>query len=199
MRAKTLEVQAQPNLKMSRTVELYISKDLHAKQARVAGHELAKRNLGLLDFYAYQIERIDRLSPSNTHNPILIRETLSQANLSLKTRSKLESAEEKLVQIMNRVGLETSPERTDTNIEKVMEKIPPFLNTENAMFFLVDITKRLNFLISEECSRKLDTIRHLAYVYVESRILNMAVFRGVYLVPPKPGLVQQGLYKYSMN
>ncbi|HBL51749.1 MAG: hypothetical protein A3D24_00715 [Candidatus Blackburnbacteria bacterium RIFCSPHIGHO2_02_FULL_39_13] len=156
--------------------EVYLSPDLHTGHARTVGFELAKRNLDILDFYLYRIEKITRVSPANKHNPIFIRENLSQVDLSLRTRDQWESAEEKTLNILRKVGVETTPEKTDGNLEMTLEQTPPFLCTEDAKAFLSAAMNRINYLLSQECKDRLDTVRHAAYFYVESRLLNMAVF-----------------------
>lgn len=163
--------------------EIYLKENFHTGQLRHASIELTKYNLDIADFYSDQIRKIEPI-PENCLPGLIIREALSPGHLKQTLRIRWEETEVKLMEFLRNLKFIQNPDATDKNIQKWFHHEPIFQTTREAKSFMEIMQRRLNLLLSEKTQKRLDAIKHAGYAYMESRVLKLAIFNGIYLARP---------------
>lgn len=163
--------------------KLYLPRDLDTGRLRYASSELLKRNLDVVDFYMYMVSRITAIVGSRPAEKA-IAVALNPNNLKEKPKNKWLETESKVAALLIHIGAMRNPGLTDTKIAESSRPIPSFDTAQDALQFLKLAFSRLSSLLSPEEVQRLDSLRQMGTAYAESRILNRAIFDGVYLVPP---------------
>lgn len=162
---------------------LYLNEHLHTGHLRYASSELIKRIQDIVDFYMDKVAHVDPI-PENCLSPLIIRKALGPGNLREKTREGWITAEEYLAQLLINAGILKNPNLVDSRIDRDLRQLPEFHTTKGALVFLRSTFGRLHYLLSDSIQQRLDSLRFGGYTYIESRVLNRAIFTGVYLVKP---------------
>lgn len=170
---------------MGRTPEtfLYLREDLHTGQLRYAASELVKHSLGIVDFYLDEVRKIEPI-PENCLPPLIIRGALSPGHLNGKLRSDWQRTETRLLELLKDTGIVNDPKETDNKIELWLRRVPFFENTREAAAHLRLTQERLSNLLSGKVQEKLDSLKQAGVSYIESRVLKLAIFNGIYLARP---------------
>lgn len=162
---------------------LYLNEHLHTGHLRHASSELVKRLQDVVDFYMERVVHIEPI-PENCLPPLIIRKALSPGNLKGSTKGKWSTTEECLRDLLIDLRIFKNPHIVDYKIDRTLSHLPEFHTTKEALLFLRATFGRLNYLLSDTAQQRLDSLKLGGYAYVESRVLNKAVFSGVYLVKP---------------
>lgn len=162
---------------------LHLNEHLHTGHLRDASSELVKRMQDIVDFYMDRVSVVEPI-PENCLPPLIIRKALSPGNLKRSTRGKWSTTEERLGDLLIDLRIFRNPNIVDYKIDRFLFRLPEFHTTKDALLFLRSTFGRLNYLLSDNIQQRLDSLRLGSYAYVESRVLNRAVFSGVYLVRP---------------
>lgn len=162
---------------------LYLNEHLHTGRLRYASSELIKRLQDVVDFYMERVAHVEPI-PEDCLPPLVIRKALSPGNLKGSTKGKWSTTEERLRDFLIDLRIFRNPNIVDYGIDRTLFHLPEFHTTGEALLFLRATFGRLSYLLSDNVRQRLDSLRFGGYAYVESRVLNKAVFSGVYLVKP---------------
>lgn len=162
---------------------LYLNEHLHTGHLRHVSSELIKRAQDVVDFYIDEVTHVDPI-PENCLSPLIIRKALSPGNLRKRTRESWITAEKHLARLLVNVRVLKNPVLADNKITRILLHLPEFHTTKEASVFLKSTFLRLDYLLSDRGQQRLDSLRFGGCAYVESRVLNLAIFTGIYLAKP---------------
>lgn len=163
--------------------KLYLTGDLDTGRLQYASSELLKWKLDVVDFYMNMVSRIVAIVGSRPAERA-IAVALNPENLKERPRNKWFETEFKVAALLIHIGAMRNPGLTDTKIIESSRPVPSFDTAPEALQFLKRTFSRLSSLLSPEEVQRLGSLRQMGAAYAESRILNRAIFDGVYLVPP---------------
>lgn len=161
---------------------IYFEHATSTKDMRDAGTEALDWDLRVIDTLAESL--LDNRVPFHqAYADSRVKLMLHDSKLSYTMRRGWKNAKFSLVRVMGRVHLLHSLEATDRRIAEFMSS-EEIRSTQEALDFLNNTRKRINYLASPEGQKKLDSFKWSGLAYVETRVLERAVYDKHFLVKP---------------